>query len=185
VVSEIYEILRVAAVRRQAVTAIYDGLPRLLCPHVSGRKSGRLHALFYQFGGSSNSGLPVTPEGVGDWRCLAVEKLSQVELSAEAWHTEPRSRRQTCVDEVDFDADDQPDEDPQQGQCGSCRSSRRARIIRSVAIEYGLCRSGRMRRSAGAEVRCWPGANESRITDAGRGGKTVPLGHQEPISCDA
>jgi len=62
---------------------------------------------------ASNSGLPVTPEGVGDWRCLAVEKLSQVELSAEAWHTEPRSRRQTCVDEVDFDADDQPDEDPQ------------------------------------------------------------------------
>src|ERR1700675_1468418 len=112
-VSEIYEVLRLAAFRRRAVSAIYDGRSRLLCPHVLGRKSGRLHALFYQFGGSSNSGLPVTPEGVGDWRCLAVEKLSQVELSAEAWHTEPRSRRQTCGDEVDFDADDQPDEDPQ------------------------------------------------------------------------
>src|ERR1700686_2989959 len=108
-VSEIYEVLRLAAFRRRAVSAIYDGRSRLLCPHVLGRKSGRLHALFYQFGGSSNSGLPVTPEGVGDWRCLAVEKLSQVELSAEAWHTEARSRRQTCVDEVDFDADDQPD----------------------------------------------------------------------------
>jgi len=68
-VSEIYELLRLAAVRRQAVSAIYDGRPRLLCPHVLGRKSGRLHALFYQFGGSSNSGLPVAPEGVGDWRC--------------------------------------------------------------------------------------------------------------------
>ena len=109
VVSEIYEILRVAAVRRQAVTAIYDGLPRLLCPHVSGRKSGRLHALFYQFGGSSNSGLPVTPEGVGDWRCLAVERLSQVELRAGDWHTEPRSPRQTCIDEIDFDTDAQPE----------------------------------------------------------------------------
>ena len=112
-VSEVYELLRLAAARRQPVAAIYDGLPRLLCPHVLGRKSGRLHAFFYQFGGGSSSGLPTAPEGVGDWRCLAVEKLSQVELHADAWHTEPRSRRQTCVDEVDFDADAQPEEDPQ------------------------------------------------------------------------
>src|SRR6202042_1221462 len=90
-----------AATRRQPVAAMYDGQPRLLCPHVLGRKSGRLHVLFYQFGGGSNSGLPVAPEGVGDWRCLAVEKLGQVELSAEAWHPQRRSRRQTCIDEVD------------------------------------------------------------------------------------
>ena len=49
----------------------------------------------------------------GVWRCLAVEKLSQVELRADAWHTEPRSPRQTCIDEIDFDADAQPEEDPQ------------------------------------------------------------------------
>jgi hypothetical protein len=112
-VNETYELLRRAAARRQPVAAMYDGQPRLLCPHVLGRKSGRLHVLFYQFGGSSNSGLPVAPEGAGDWRCLAVEKLSQVELSAEAWHTQQRSRRQTCIDEVDFDVDAQPEEDPQ------------------------------------------------------------------------
>src|SRR5258707_1223507 len=29
------------------------------------------------------------------------------------------------------------------------------------------------------------GGNESKMSGAGRGGKTVPLGHQEPISCDA
>jgi hypothetical protein len=112
-VSEIYEVLRLAAFRRRAVSAIYDGRSRLLCPHVLGRKSGRLHALFCQFGGSSNSGLPVTPEGVGDWRCLVVEKLSQVEVRADAWHTGPRARRQTCVDEVDLDVDSQSEEDPQ------------------------------------------------------------------------
>jgi hypothetical protein len=112
-VNETYELLRRAAGRRQPVAAMYDGQPRLLCPHVLGRKSGRLHVLFYQFGGSSNSGLPVAPEGVGDWRCLAVEKLSRVELSAEAWHTQQRSRRQTCIDEVAFDVDAQPEEDPQ------------------------------------------------------------------------
>ena len=41
-------------------------------------------------------------------------------------------------------------------------------------MECGLCRSGRARRTAGAEVRCWPGGKESRMTGAGRGGKTVP-----------
>jgi hypothetical protein len=95
------------------VAAVYDGLSRLLCPHVLGRKAGRLHVFFYQFGGSSHRGLPMGPAGVGGWRCLAVEKLSQVELCADEWHTEPRSSRQTCVDEVDFDADTQPEEDPQ------------------------------------------------------------------------
>jgi hypothetical protein len=29
------------------------------------------------------------------------------------WHTEPRSRRQTCIDEIDFDVDAQPGETPQ------------------------------------------------------------------------
>src|SRR6201987_3271865 len=57
--------------------------------------------------------------------------------------------------------------------------------MRSVAIECGLCRSGRTRRSARAELRRRPAGSESKMTGAGRGEKTVPLGHQEPISCDA
>jgi hypothetical protein len=115
-VREIYLLLRLAAARRQPVAAVYDGLPRLLCPHVLGRKAGRLHTFFYQFGGGSHRGLPMVPDGIGGWRCLAVEKLSQVELRADAWHTEPRAPRQTCIDEIDFDVDAQPGEDPQQGQ---------------------------------------------------------------------
>jgi hypothetical protein len=81
--------------------------------HVLGRKSGRLHVFFYQFGGSSHSGLPITSDGVGGWRCLAVEKLSQVELSVDAWHTALRAAHQTCIDDVDFDADAQREEEPQ------------------------------------------------------------------------
>jgi hypothetical protein len=115
-VNAIYELLRLAAARRQAVAAIYDGLPRLLCPHVLGRKSGRLHMVCYPFGGSGHSGWATEADGVGRRRCLAVEKLSQVEWRADAWHTEPRSPRQTCIDEIDFDADAQPGEDPQKGQ---------------------------------------------------------------------
>ena len=115
-VREIYLLLRLAAAGRQPVAAVYDGLPRLLCPHVLGRKAGRLHTFFYQFGGGSHRGLPMVPDGIGGWRCLAVEKLSQVEVRADAWHTEPRAPRQTCIDEIDFDVDAQPEEDPQQGQ---------------------------------------------------------------------
>ena len=106
-VSEIYELLRYAAAGKQPVAATYDGQPRLLCPHVGGRKLSRLHVFCYQFGGSSNSVEPLAPEDRGVWRCLAVEKLSQVELQSGGWHTEPRSSRQTCIEEVEFDADAQ------------------------------------------------------------------------------
>ena len=112
-VSVIYGLLRNAAARRLTVAATYYGQPRLLCPHVGGRKLSRLHVFCYQFGGSSNSVEPLAPEDRGVWRCLAVEKLSQVELRSGTWHTEPRSPRQTCIDEIDFDADAQPEEDPQ------------------------------------------------------------------------
>jgi hypothetical protein len=112
-VSEIYELLRCAATRKQPIAATYDGL---LCPHVGGRKSDRLHVLRYQFGGSSNSAEPLAPEGEDLWRCLSVEKLSQVELRTDAWHTGPPSKRQTCIDEIDFDADVQAGGDPQKGQ---------------------------------------------------------------------
>jgi len=114
--SNVYELLRFAAAHRQPVAAAYDGLPRLLCPHVLGRKSGRLHVFCYQFGGSSNSGLPTASGRVGVWRCLAVERLSQVELRADAWHTELHSPRQTCIDEIEFDADAQSGDNPQKGQ---------------------------------------------------------------------
>ena len=79
--NEIYELLRLAGTRRQPVAATYDGLLRLLCPHVLGRKSGRLHMFCYQFGGDSASGLAMASEGMRGWRCLAVEKLSRIEVA--------------------------------------------------------------------------------------------------------
>ena len=114
--SGIYELLRYAAEHRQPVAAIYDGQPRLRCPHVGGRKSGRRNVFCYQFGGGSNSIDRLAPDGGGIWRCLAVERLSHVQLRTGAWHTEPRAHRQTCIDEVDFDIDAQPEDNPQNGQ---------------------------------------------------------------------
>jgi hypothetical protein len=33
-----------------------------------------------------------------------------------AWHTEPRAKRQTCIDQIDFDIDAQLGGEPQKGQ---------------------------------------------------------------------
>ena len=111
---EIYALLRSAGILRQPVAATYDGLPRLFCPHLLGKsKQGRRHVLGYQFGGTSDSGLRTVEEGMGGWRCMIVEKLSGVELQAGTWHTAPRSNRQTCIEEVEFDADAQRGEEPQ------------------------------------------------------------------------
>ena len=62
--------------------------------------------LCYQYAGQSGSGLQ--PAGSpANWRCIAVEKLSRVELLEDAWNTAPNhSRPQTCVVEVDVDAED-------------------------------------------------------------------------------
>ena len=115
-INETYALLRRAAARKQSVAAMYDDQPRLLCPHVWGRKAGRYHALVYQIGRKSNSGLPVAPSEAGVWRCLAVEKLSDVEVRADGWRSAPRSPGQTCIDEIDFDVDAQSGDDPQNGQ---------------------------------------------------------------------
>ena len=111
---EIYALLRTAGARKQPVAAMYEGHPRLFCPHLLGRsKQGHRNAFCYQFGGASVSGLRTVSAGVGGWRCIVVDKLSQVELQSGGWHTEPRSSRQTCIEEVEFDADAQRGEDPQ------------------------------------------------------------------------
>ncbi len=116
-VHEIYGLLRAAGARRQPIAVVYEGYPRLFCPHLLGRsKRGRLHAFCYQFRRASESGLLAAAEGVGSWRCIAVERLSQVELCGGNWRTATRSGQQTCIERVEFDVDDQAAEDPQNGQ---------------------------------------------------------------------
>lgn len=76
-----------------------------------------MRVLCYQYGGESVSGLQA-PGSPANWRCIALEKLSQVELLEDAWRTAPNhSRPQTCVAVADVDAEDQPAAlDPQKGQ---------------------------------------------------------------------
>ena len=107
--NEVYELLRLAILRRQPLAAVYDGQQRLLCPNVLGRKAGRLRVFCFQFGGTSNS----KAGEVAGWRCLAVDKLRQVQWSEEPWRTGPKSGQQTCVDTVEFDIDTQEGSVPQ------------------------------------------------------------------------
>jgi hypothetical protein len=58
------------------------------------------------------------PGSPANWRCIALEKLSHVELLEDAWRTAPNHLRpQTCVAVADVDAEDQPAAlAPQKGQ---------------------------------------------------------------------
>ncbi|MGH8523093.1 MAG: hypothetical protein ACREXY_02390 [Gammaproteobacteria bacterium] len=117
-VEDIYRLVRTAVVSKRAIRAQYDGRDRLLCPHRLGRnKEGQRRVLCYQYGGDSGSGLREAGSPA-NWRCIALEKLSKVTLLEDAWRTAPNhARPQTCVAEVDVDAEDQPDgPHPQKGQ---------------------------------------------------------------------
>jgi len=97
-----YELIRQAILEHKAIHAIYNGQYREMCPHVLGNKNGKPQALFYQFGGASNS-RPIQPDGSPDnWRCIELSKLSNVTIHDTVWHTAPNhSRPQTCVGNVD------------------------------------------------------------------------------------
>jgi hypothetical protein len=105
--------VRYAIIHRRPIAAFYGGRRRMLCPHLLGRsKHRRLLVLCYQYGGDSESGL--NPSTLLDnWRCLALENLSQVELLEGPWQTaENHSPPQTCIEDVELDVDDHPEPVP-------------------------------------------------------------------------
>jgi hypothetical protein len=106
-VEDIYQLVRTAVISKHPIRAVYHGRDRRFCPHRLGRShQGQIRVLCYQYGGESSSGLQAAGSPA-NWRCLALEKLSRVELLEEAWQTAPNhSRPQTCVTEVDVDAED-------------------------------------------------------------------------------
>lgn len=97
--------------------ACYHARHRLFCPHRLGRnREGRLRVLCYQYGGASESGLQLAGSE-SNWRCIVLEKLSQVKLRDDAWRTAPNhSRPASCIVDADIDAEDHPERDPQKGQ---------------------------------------------------------------------
>ena len=107
-VEDMYRLVRRAVVSKRPVRAMYQGRQRWLCPHRLGQNhEGETRVLCYQYAGDSTSGLEA-PGSPANWRCMALEKLSRVELLNEVWRTAPNhSRPQSCVAEVDVDAEDE------------------------------------------------------------------------------
>src|SRR3954462_7216940 len=69
-IEEIYRLVGNAVTGRRSTSALYDNLPRRLCPHRLGRNSaGDSRVLCYQYGGESSSRLE--PSGSpANWRCM-------------------------------------------------------------------------------------------------------------------
>lgn len=96
--STAFEAITQAIKNKQTVGAMYQGHHREMCPHVLGwSKTGKEHALLYQFAGTSKSGLG--PDGsYQNWRCVDLDELTDVRVKNGAWHTAANhSRKQTCV----------------------------------------------------------------------------------------
>jgi hypothetical protein len=98
--SDTYAIVRQAILDKRQIVATYRGHRREMCPHVIGTKNGREQALFFQFAGSSNSGLPPG----GEWRCIPIEDLTDISSRPGRWHGAAGTRPQTCVDRIDVRA---------------------------------------------------------------------------------
>ncbi len=94
-----YALLEHAILHREQVVATYDGAVRQFCPHALGTKGQARHALVYQFGGESKSGLPAS----GEWRCLDLDELRNVSTRPRPWHTATNLfNPQSCLDDVDI-----------------------------------------------------------------------------------
>ena len=98
-----YDIIREAILTHSSISATYDNHYREMTPHVLGLKGTSPHALFYQYGGTSGSGLG-PPGAARNWRCVFISKLSEVRLIPGVFHTAPNhSRPQTCVNAIDVE----------------------------------------------------------------------------------
>ena len=85
---------------RKQIVCVYGGYRRELCPIILGHSQGEEKALTYQFGGRSKSGLPPG----GEWRCLWLSKVSDVQLRDGRWRAgSSHLQQQECVEIVDFD----------------------------------------------------------------------------------
>ena len=95
-----YLLVKQAIQNKQSITCYYLGHLRLMSPHVIGTKNGREQALFYQYGGTSSSGLSSDPNQ--NWRCIPVYGLTQLSINSDPFQSiSKHTQSQTCVDVID------------------------------------------------------------------------------------
>jgi hypothetical protein len=106
---------------RKQIVCMYDGYRRELCPIILGHSQGEEKALTYQFAGAAKTNLP----SGGQWKCLWLSGVSEVQLRDGTWHTGSRhSERQRCVEIVDLDINPASTYNPKRRVTGSSRSRR-------------------------------------------------------------
>ncbi|MBV9586619.1 MAG: nucleotidyltransferase substrate binding protein [Alphaproteobacteria bacterium] len=104
-----YRLFEQAIIEKKQIVCMYDGYRRELCPIILGHSQGEEKSLTYQFGGESRSGLPRD----GEWRCLFLSNVSDVQLRSGRWHTgDNHTRPSRCVEIVDLDVDPHSPYDP-------------------------------------------------------------------------
>lgn len=101
---EIAQMFRAAIVTRTPLRVVYDGRGRVVCPQILGRsRDGHVRILCLQIAGESLMGLR---EDRQDWRCLALEKCSQVEPGFGIWQTASSSPRlPNCISQVELEVE--------------------------------------------------------------------------------
>lgn len=105
--SPIFDMIWDAIVQKKQIVARYNGHPRVLCPHVLGYKNGNEQCLFYQCGGTSDSGLGAVGSSK-NWRCIPLDGLDEVSTRDGDWYTAYKmgSRPQNCVEQVVIEVGD-------------------------------------------------------------------------------
>ncbi len=95
-----YQLFAEAMAARRPVACIYQGHPRTVCPVILGHSDGVEKTLTWQVSGRSSQG-PVH----GQWKCLTLSEVEKPVIVEGAWRTGTRhSQAQTCVKDVDLDA---------------------------------------------------------------------------------
>lgn len=108
--SPTYDLFAEAMAGRRQILCLYDGYPRELCPIILGHTKGQEVVLTYQFAGQSKKGLPPG----GQWKCLRLSKVSNVQLRDGPWHAGvSHTRPQPCVEVVDLDVNPSSPYNPQ------------------------------------------------------------------------
>ena len=122
--SPTYRLFAQAMAERKQVLCRYDGHPRELCPIILGHSQGQEKALTFQFGGGSSKGLPPG----GQWRCLFLAKVSDIQLRDGEWHSgDSHTQPQGCVEIVDLDVNPASPYSPTRRLPVAANSSRRRR----------------------------------------------------------
>ena len=132
--SETYLLFELAMVEGKRVICMYNGQLREVCPVILGHKDGEERALTYQLAGASAS-TELSPGG--DWRCLQLSKVSEVQLR-EGPRISGASHRQRslCISDVDLDVNPDSPYDPR----------RSLEQLRADRVAYAPLRAVRSRR---------------------------------------